>query len=310
MFIKNLLYIILAFLLAIWPTIFWLAFYYKYSKKWTTPRKKLLKIFGLGLLIAFPVGVTEVMIFKLFPQKFLFLLSQPAIISSLAISDILLVFAVMFFLIAPLEEGIKFLVLKTVVYPSSSLDQIIDGVKFGVVLGLGFALIENAYYFYQAMPITNYFQFGLFFGLRFLIATLAHSLYGGIMGYYLALAKFHKTYAREFLTKGFITVVLIHGVFNFAFFLQQTFFAIALISISLVVVMKWYQDRIHFQSKRGRQFLGSFPPFLSERHEIESVLFKNNVTYNIIKKLNFCPFCLKKRKEKEEFCHYCGQRLP
>ena len=309
MLIDNFLFIVIAFFLALVPTIFWLAFYYKYSQKFTTPRKRLFYVLGLGALIAIPVGVMEVNFFKLFPEKFLFLFSRQIDVGDTSLINVLIVFLVMFFVIAPLEEGIKYIMLKSFIYPSSDLDQIIDGIKFGVVIGLGFATIENTYYFWQAMPITNYLNFGVFFGLRFLIATLAHSLYGGIMGYYLALAKFHKTYQNEFLIKGIVTPALVHGLFNFAFFLQQAFFAISMIVISLIIIMKWYQDRIHFQSKFGPEFLGSFPPFLPERHEIEDILYKNKVTFNIIKKLRFCPFCFKKRKENEEYCHYCGQRL-
>ena len=298
-----------ALLLAIVPTIFWLAFYFLYSKKFTTPRKKLFKLLSFGLLVALVAAALELAVFKILPADYSFMLSRTESVSALNINDILAVFVIMFFFVAPLEEGLKYFVLRKTVFPSPKVDQIIDGIKLGVVLGLGFATIENAYYFWQAMPIDNYLQFGLLFAFRLLIATLAHSLYGGIMGYYIALAKFHKTYKNEFLIKGFVTVALIHGIFNFASFLQQTFFSITLLAITLLFVMKWYQDRFHFQSLAGKEFAGSFPPFLSERHEIEGVLFKNNVTYKVIRKLKFCPFCLKRRKKDQTYCSYCGKQL-
>ena len=75
-------------------------------------------------------------------------------------------------------------------------------------------------------------------------------------------------------------------------------------------MFKWYQDRRNLETYiiEGRiEYI--HPPFFSERSEFESILAKNKVTYEFIKKLNLCPFCLKRQDPKKDVCSYCGGKL-
>src|SRR3989338_9260850 len=99
-----------------------------------------------------------------------------------------------FLFAAGIEEAVKYIFLWRY-FRVSEVNQVIDGMKLGLWLGLGFAFVENTLYF------TNFYlhkapsvDFMNTLVLRGVIATLAHGLYGIVGGYYLALAKFYKAY--------------------------------------------------------------------------------------------------------------------
>jgi protease PrsW len=142
------------------------------------------------------------------------------------------------------EEGSKFLVLRFYAYPKKIFREPFDGVIFGVMIGMGFATVENIEYVRQ---------FGLETGVsRFFLAIPAHASFAVLMGYPVGRAKFAPSGPSEkkalganqsdywpkgrrafgplvahqrkvgLLLKGLGMAVLFHGSFDFFLFLQQS----------------------------------------------------------------------------------------
>lgn len=119
-----------------------------------------------------------------------------------------------FGVVALSEEGSKFLVLRFYAYPKKVFREPFDGVIYGVMIGMGFATVENIEYVRQ---------FGLETGVsRFFLAIPAHAAFAILMGYPVGRAKFEKQHSLGLLLKGLGVAVLFHGSFDFFLFLQQS----------------------------------------------------------------------------------------
>ena len=294
------------------PSLFWLFFYYYYFPRFTTPKYFLGILFFLGMASAGIGSLINQGVLRLLPN-FVFNAFQkfPPDLSTLKTSDYLIVFLLMFLLVAPVEELLKFLAIKLAIGKKSRhLDQIIDGIKFGIVAGLGFALVENAIYFYQPLLAKGGVFFFKLFLVRFFISTLAHSLYTGIMGYYIGLSRLYRLHKNYLLWKGIIMAITMHGIFNFFLLINLDFFSIGVLIILLWFMIKWGRDRESLESFiAAEKYQKIFVPVFSEKKEIESFLFRRRIRYDVVKKLNLCPFCFRENKAKD-VCPHCGIKKP
>jgi RsiW-degrading membrane proteinase PrsW (M82 family) len=118
-----------------------------------------------------------------------------------------------FIIVALSEEGTKFLLLRWYAYPKQSFNEPFDGIVFAVMIGMGFATVENIEYVRQ---------FGLETGIsRFFLAVPAHGSFAVLMGYHVGWAKFEPERSAWLMWKGLAIVVGLHGSFDFFLFLQQ-----------------------------------------------------------------------------------------
>jgi RsiW-degrading membrane proteinase PrsW (M82 family) len=119
-----------------------------------------------------------------------------------------------FLVIALSEEGCKFLVLRIYAYPRPWFREPFDGIVYSVMIGMGFATIENIEYVRQ---------FGLEAGVsRFFLAVPAHASFAVLMGYPAGKAKSDPSRSFWLLLQGLLVAVLFHGSFDFFLFLQQS----------------------------------------------------------------------------------------
>jgi RsiW-degrading membrane proteinase PrsW (M82 family) len=119
-----------------------------------------------------------------------------------------------FLVIALSEEGCKFLVLRIYAYPRPWFREPLDGIVYSVMIGMGFATVENIEYVRQ---------FGLEAGVsRFFLAVPAHASFAVLMGYPAGKAKSDHRHAFWLLLQGLLVAVLLHGSFDFFLFLQQS----------------------------------------------------------------------------------------
>ena len=302
-------HILIASILSFSAVFFWGIFYFYYSPRLTTPRGTLFILFLGGILAAIIAFFVEREIFSILPPSLNPFFSGQAIVSNLR--ELLSICILFFIFFVPLEELAKFLILRFVINRRpKELNQVIDGLKFGIAVGLGFAFLENAVYFKVYLGSLEKADFARLFFLRFFTATLAHSLYGGFMGYFLGLAKFYRLYSGKFIRWGILGAIVFHSLYNIFLFTSVSFLSIILLIILLMIIMKWYSDRRYLEVKIQKGQIGQIsPPFLGSRPEFESILSKNKVSYNFIKKLNLCPFCLKDISSKDDTCSYCGKKL-
>lgn len=119
-----------------------------------------------------------------------------------------------FGVVALSEEGGKFLILRGYAYPKKVFREPFDGVIYSVMIGMGFATVENIEYVRQ---------FGLETGVsRFFLAIPAHASFAVLMGYPVGRAKFEPDHSLQLLLRGLGVAVLFHGSFDFFLFLQQS----------------------------------------------------------------------------------------
>jgi RsiW-degrading membrane proteinase PrsW (M82 family) len=160
-----------------------------------------LKVFLSGMLFAFLALFLEMLlvetieIIKLSPQ----------------IAD----FIKIFFAVALIEEFLKFLVVREVVFESKELDEPIDCMIYMIISGLGFAATENLL---LLSPLKGKF-FGEIFQisfLRFVSATFLHALSSAIVGFFIGLSFFRKEERLKLISFGLFFATLLHGLYNFS----------------------------------------------------------------------------------------------
>jgi RsiW-degrading membrane proteinase PrsW (M82 family) len=118
-----------------------------------------------------------------------------------------------FGIVALSEEGSKFLVLRAYAYPKPDFNEPFDGVVYAVMVGMGFATVENIEYIQR---------FGFHTGVvRFFLSVPAHAAFAILMGYQVGMAKWTPSRSTWLMWKGLLIAVFFHGTFDFFLFLQQ-----------------------------------------------------------------------------------------
>ncbi|MDO8430072.1 MAG: PrsW family glutamic-type intramembrane protease [bacterium] len=114
-----------------------------------------------------------------------------------------------FLFLAAIEEFFKFGAARLVIDDhKNELDEPVDAMIYLIVAALGFATIENIGAIYHAKDLI--FETAT---LRFIGATLLHTLSSGLFGYYWAKSLIKGKY--HLLLTGFALATLLHTLFNF-----------------------------------------------------------------------------------------------
>ncbi len=127
------------------------------------------------------------------------------------------------------EEGSKYLLLRRFIYPQKDYNEPIDGIVYGVMVGLGFATLENVMYVMNAGA--NGFSTAL--GRAF-TAVPAHAAFGVLMGAYVGLAKFIPEKAMIYTFIGVGLAVFFHGLYDFCL-MQQVYEGMAVLAIFTLI---------------------------------------------------------------------------
>ena len=125
--------------------------------------------------------------------------------------DVVRSFFMAFFVVGLGEELYKFLALMFVAFPMKNFNEPFDGIVYSVMIGLGFASLENIMYVFEG-------GIGVAF-MRTLTAVPMHAAFGIIMGYYVGKAKFLKGDRRnETAILGLAWAIFFHGAYDFCLF--------------------------------------------------------------------------------------------
>ena len=262
---ETILFACLAILLSFGGICIWWFFFSHFSSPLTTPPQALRLSFISGIIA---------MIAAFFIEKLIF--------SLVNVDSVLYAFAATAFV----EETIKFFILKKQL-ETHNVDQVIDGMKLGLWIGFGFAFAENASYFFNFFS-ADYSMSVLVFVIfvRSILATLAHGLYGVVMGYFMSLARFHALYRPRFLRISFFTSILIHGFFNLFLISSLGVWSVLLMAVFLIIVLTWYNDRRNIEVNIDTAFATrKDPPFLAIEHELEAIFSKNNAPLSVFARL-------------------------
>lgn len=115
-----------------------------------------------------------------------------------------------FLLVALIEEFSKFVFLRGVLYRNKNFNEPFDGIVYSVMVGMGFATLENILYVSDGGVGTAI--------LRMFTAVPAHASFAILMGYFLGKAKFERK-------KGYYAIyalgvaTLFHGSYDYFLFI-------------------------------------------------------------------------------------------
>lgn len=184
--------IILAFAIGILPTFLWLWFWFNQDKK-NRKRGFLLLLYGVGMIS----------LFAIFPFK--------TLVERLGIPTHEYVFV-----FAAAEEIIKVTITAIIAFRAKLITKPTDYTVYLVTLALGLSALENALYLVQPL-LENNITLVLFTGnLRFIGATLLHTVCVAIVGIMLGM-----TYYDKKITQwmhgifGLGVAISLHAIFNY-----------------------------------------------------------------------------------------------
>ena len=183
----------------------------EYNKE---PRKHLLFSFLLGMAAIFPALVIESMLNLV--QEGPFFKTIPGISIKA------------YFSVAMVEELSKFFMLYAYAYRQPEFDEPFDGIVYAVMVGMGFATLENIFYVYQYGMATGW--------VRMFMAVPAHASFAILMGYFMGRAKFNHARERQLIVAGIFWASFFHGSYDFFLFLQENQLVVSTISSSLLIL--------------------------------------------------------------------------
>ena len=220
-------------LATILPSILIISFFV-YSDKFKEPQGEIIKVFLYGILITIPAFFLNTVISEFFYSN---TRVSPGLITS-------------FLTAAPVEEGLKLLVLYHLVYKMKDFNEPIDGIVYGVTVSLGFATLENFYYVYILADHFNTTSMYLAV-VRSFSAVPAHAVFGVFMGYFFMKYTFIKKGDNLFFA--FAVPFVLHGCYNL-FTTSNFIVSLALILISWIVALRLFSRLKKTQKRKKREY--------------------------------------------------------
>lgn len=189
--------LILTLVFACVPSIIWLLFFLREDTR-PEPKRLILYTFGAGAFVSLFVLVVQ----YIFQQSML----------ELGGSIIVLIMG-----LALVEELFKFIAAYWVIDKDRAFNEPVDAMIYMIVAALGFATVENLFVLGNSFSVINLASFSVVTTtllLRFIGATLLHSISSALVGFYWAKGKLLQK-KKKFILIGVIFATFIHGTFNY-----------------------------------------------------------------------------------------------
>lgn len=216
---------ILLLLLAVFPVIVLSWAVYRQDKYEKEPFGKLLKAFFFGALAIIPAIVLESILAAFVPPY--------PVVAGIYEG---------FVVAGCCEELSKLALLALAVWKSRQFNEYFDGIVYACFVSLGFACFENIGYVFSQDIFAEALQVG---SARALLSVPGHFLFGVMMGYYSALAKFDSQHRAGNLFKAFLIPMLMHGTFDALLMIPESMESGAeLVSGVLFVVLVWFDVKM------------------------------------------------------------------
>lgn len=185
---------IFLFSLAVLPVVLLAIIIYRQDRFEREPFGKLVGVFFLGVLATVPAIMMELLLEKFRPAGAI----EGGLYGGFVVAGCC-------------EEAAKLLLLYWAVWRSREFNEYFDGIVYACFVSLGFACCENILYVcfqgtWEASLLTG--------SVRAVLSVPAHFLFGVMMGYYFALAKFDVAHRRRNLLLAFLMPMLLHGTFD------------------------------------------------------------------------------------------------
>ncbi len=146
-----------------------------------------------------------------------------------------------FIVVALSEEVVKLAALLLYPYRQSFFDEPLDGIVYMMMIGMGFATVENLIYAQKFGMETTL--------VRSFTAVPAHAIFAVILGYFAGLSKFVDQDKKRLIGRGLLITVVIHGIYDF-FLLQEYYdwlMVFGLVILLLGFILSWKLIRLHLQ---------------------------------------------------------------
>jgi len=202
------------------PALFWLWFWLREDKKRPEPRGLLFLSFVAGMVMV-PIVIPIQRFFSPNLQN----------ITLLTI-----------FLWALIEEVFKFGASYWAALRRKAMDEPIDPMIYLITTALGFAALENTLFLMNSLSSGFLWESVITGNMRFIGATLLHTIASGIVGLFMALSFYKSRMVKKIsLFAGLVIAILLHTFFNF--FIMNTvtsgvfliFSAVWMITILLIL---------------------------------------------------------------------------
>ena len=232
--------------LAIAPGLVICLFIYLKDKYDREPLFLLLLAFMLGVLSIIPALVIELVVGK------------P--ITALMPGSVLYTAIYAYLVVGLSEEGSKFLMLRWYAYPRKSFDEPFDGILYSVMIGMGFATIENVGYV---------LQHGIGTGIvRMFLSVPGHATFAVLMGYYVSLAKLDESKRGWYFFLGIFWAVVFHGTFDYFLMQGVTWLHIVGALASFIIGMKLSLRAIRRKQLYSQRFFEGKDSLEEEEHSL------------------------------------------
>jgi len=157
--------------LALAPSALWLGFFYRQDRLEPEPKTRIAAVFIVAMLLGEALGMR--VIYQWFQTP---LWAAADTLTSLLASVLIVGFT---------WQGIAYATVRAVVYATPEFDERMDGIVYGTVAGLGLATLQNVHYVFDNQGVA--LAPGV---IRTVTTALAQASFGGLMGYFLAEARF------------------------------------------------------------------------------------------------------------------------
>ena len=183
------------------PSIVWLLFFLREDAH-PESNKMIMKVFSYGILAAFLAVVFEYGFLE---------------VSSRIFSPSLLLLVINVFIgVSLVEEFSKYIVVNKMAICDSEFDEPLDVMLYMVIVGLGFAALENILLLFGLGTPFNISETLILTLFRFLGATFLHALCSGTVGFFLALGLLETKKRLGLTMLGLVIASILHGLYNFS----------------------------------------------------------------------------------------------
>jgi len=144
-----------------------------------------------------------------------------------------------FGIVAFVEEFSKFIFVRWILYRNKNFNEPFDGIVYAVMVGMGFATLENVFYVMEGGGGTAI--------LRMFTAVPAHGMFAVLMGYYLGKAKFIQKKETYYSVMALLVATLFHGVYDYFLFISfiPGIWILAFVSLFIAYIISKQAIKIH-----------------------------------------------------------------
>jgi RsiW-degrading membrane proteinase PrsW (M82 family) len=186
------------------PSLIWLLFYLSKDKH-PEPKRTIIKVFCLGILVAGIVYVLSIFLLKGIAVFF----------PNISFNNVWFVIFRYFIIVGLIEELAKYLIARDFVTSSPDIDEPVDIMLYLVVSALGFAALENILLIFNHIGPVSIREILNFVFIRLIGATFLHTLASGTLGFFVALSFYQMKYRKRIFFVGLFIAVFFHGFYDF-----------------------------------------------------------------------------------------------